>query len=261
MPYLAPSSKPSLYDTEALRIEAVLTCVNFDDILDVTLGLNHPHLDNLIVVTSHEDKATQLCAKKHSVMCVPTDLFKKNGRNFNKGAAINAGFDRFQFHGWRLHIDVDIILPDNFRRVLFNHTHLERDCLYGASRRDIVGQDALNAYLKARNLLPQHAFQSGLSTEHGGAMPVSGPSASSAQYVDSLRGYCPIGFFQLWHASEQREYPYSLGTACHDDVIFAQSWPEAKRHLLPSVACYHLVGRLPYYGENWDGIRRQPRLS
>lgn len=260
MNYASPS-QPNLYDAEALRLEAVLTCVGFDDVLNLTLGLNHPHLDTMIVVTSHEDRATQLCCQKHSVMCVQTDLFKKNGRNFNKGAAINAGFDRFQYHGWRLHIDVDIILPDNFRRVLFNHTHLDRAALYGATRRDIVGVHALERFLKARLVTPQHAHQSGLSTEHGGEMPQSGPSASSAQYVDSLRGYCPIGFFQLWHASQQREYPYSLGTACHDDVIFAQSWPLTKRHLLPSVACYHLVGRLPYFGENWDGVRRQPRFA
>jgi hypothetical protein len=255
-----PHPQPCKFAAEALRLEGVTTCVGFDDVLDVTLGLNHPHFDNLIVVTSHEDRATHLCCQKHSVMCVRSDLFQKNDRNFNKGAAINAGFDRFQYHGWRLHLDVDIILPDNFRRVLFNHTHLDRQCLYGASRRDIVGRQALDQYLVARNQIPQHAFQSGLSTEHGGAMPQSGPSASSAQYVDSLRGYCPIGFFQLWHASQQREYPYSLGTACHDDVIFAQSWPLEHRQLLPSVMCYHLVGRLPYYGENWDGIRRQPRI-
>ena len=261
MNYAALSSSVAVQELEALRLEAVTTCVGFDDMLDVTLGLNHPHLDTMIVVTSHEDRATQLCCQKHSVICVVTDLFQKNGRTFNKGAAINAGFDRFQYHGWRLHLDVDIILPDNFRRVLFNHTHLDRAAIYGASRRDIVGAPELEQYLRARLTIPQHAFQSGVSTEHGGGMPQSGPSASSAQYVDSLRGYCPIGFFQLWHASQQREYPYSLGTACHDDVIFAQSWPQSQRHLLPSVACYHLVSRLPYYGENWDGVRRQPRFS
>ena len=260
MNYAAPVAA-SLHATESLRLEGVTTSVGFDDVLDVTLGLNHPHLDTMIVVTSPEDRATQLVAKKHSAIRVTTDLFKKNGRPFNKGAAINAGFDLFQYHGWRLHLDVDIALPDNFRRVLFNHTHLDQACLYGAARRDVVGQAGLAAFLQGRLAVPQLAFNSGLSAEHGGALPVPGPSASSAQYVDSLRGYCPIGFFQLWHCSQQRPYPYSLGTACHDDVIFAQSWPLANRRLLPSVVCYHIVARLPYYGENWDGNRRQPRLT
>ena len=100
------------------KIEAVTTCVGFDDILDETLPLNYPHLNTMIVITSHDDKKTKMVAQKHGAICVETDLFKKNGRKFNKGAAINAGFDRFQYYGWRMHIDSDIILPDNFRRLL-----------------------------------------------------------------------------------------------------------------------------------------------
>src|SRR5580658_8424827 len=113
------------------RLEAVITCVNFDEILDVTLTNNHPHLDTAIIVTSHADKKTQKVAQKHGATCVQTDLYYKNGRNFNKGAAINAGFNHFHYHGWRLHLDADIALPDNFRRLLFNHTHLDKNCLYG----------------------------------------------------------------------------------------------------------------------------------
>jgi hypothetical protein len=95
---------PGHYDREARRIEAVTTCVGFDDLLDLTLGLNHPQVDHFIVVTSHEDRKTEKVCHKHSATCVKTDLFRKNGRSFNKGAAINAGFDYFQYHGWRLHV-------------------------------------------------------------------------------------------------------------------------------------------------------------
>jgi hypothetical protein len=255
---LQPS--PSSHPTEALRLEAVTTCVGFDDLLDFTIGTNHPHLDTLIVVTSHDDKKTQQVCLKHGVICVPTDLFQKNGRSFNKGAAINAGFGHFQYHGWRLHLDVDIALPDNFKRVLFNHTHLEQDCLYGADRQDIIGQAEFNAWRQASLRMPQALYRSGISASHGGAVHQKTPSASSARFVDRLHGYCPIGFFQLWHASRQAGYPYSLGTAAHDDVLFACLWPEAKRRLLPSVVCYHLCAEPPYYGQNWDGIRRQPRF-
>lgn len=257
--YQVPAPR-SVFEVDALRLEAVLTCVGFDDSLDYTLGANHPHLDHLIVVTSHEDRATQSVCQKHSVTCVQTDLFQKNGRTFNKGAAINAGFGHFQYHGWRLCLDVDIILPDNFRRLLFNHSHLDPDCLYGADRVDLVGVSELRTLRETSLTFPQHAYQSGVSSVHGGAVFQRQPSASSARFVDSLVGYCPIGFFQLWNARKQRPYPYSLGTAAHDDVLFAQSWPLAQRRLLPSAVCYHLVGRPPYYGENWDGKRRQPRL-
>ena len=53
------ASQPELFASESLRIEAVTTCIGFDDVLDETLGHNHPNLDTMIVVTSHEDKKTQ----------------------------------------------------------------------------------------------------------------------------------------------------------------------------------------------------------
>lgn len=94
-------------EKESLRLEAVTVSVGFDDLLDHTLEINHPHMDNMIVITSHDDKNTQTVVRKHGATLVLTDLFKKNERNFNKGAAINAGFNYFQYHGWRLHLDAD----------------------------------------------------------------------------------------------------------------------------------------------------------
>jgi glycosyltransferase involved in cell wall biosynthesis len=241
---------PSPHQAESQRLEAVTACVGFDDALDATLTLNHAHLDTMIVVTSPEDRLTQLVARKHGALCVQTDLFKKNGRNFNKGAAINAGFARFQYFGWRLHLDADIVLPDSFRRMLFNHTVLDPDCLYGADRVDVVGLAALHE-LRARGPQAAHSFLVHPNT--------AGDLGS--RYVDTLRGYCPMGFFQLWNARNQQDYPWGLGTAAHDDIAFADQWPGTQRRHLPSVICYHLVARPPVMGENWDGNRRQPRLS
>lgn len=224
-------------------------CVGFDDILDITLAHNHPHLDTMIVVTSHDDRATQECAKKHGAICVQTDLFKKNGRNFNKGAALNSAMSRFQYHGWRLHLDSDIALPDNFRRVLFNHTHLDPRCIYGADRMDVIGLEELQAIRAAG---PQHGHSAFIQPHHH--RPIS------PRYVDSLRGYLPIGFFQLWHATAQKPYPYSLGTAAHDDTMFSEQWAGEHRRHLPTVICHHLCARAPKLGENWEGHRKQPRL-
>jgi hypothetical protein len=232
---------------ESLRLEAVTTCVGFDDMLDVTLTRSHPHLDTMIVVTSHSDTATKRVCGKHGVICVQTDLFVKNGRSFNKGAAINAGFARFQYYGWRLHLDADIVLPDNFRRILFNHSYLDQACLYGADRVNALPQDLKLSY-------PQH---------HQGCLVNSHIQRQiGARFVHGLHGYCPIGYFQLWHCSCQKPYPYSLGTAEHDDVMFAMQWPESQRRLLPGVIVSHLVSRLGgAMGENWDGRRREPRLE
>ncbi len=240
---------PGLGRMEALRLEGVTTCVGFDDMLDVTLGRNHCAFDTMIVVTSHEDRRTKAVARKHGAICVETDLFRKNGRAFNKGAAINAGMDRFQFHGWRLHLDSDIVLPDNFRRLLFNHTHLDESCLYGCDRIDVIG---LHELRRADEDGPQH--------RHGLLYPRH-HRPIGMRFVSSLRGYCPLGFFQLWHASCQKPYPYSLGSAAHDDIMFCDGWPQSHRRHLPSVICYHLCGREPRLGENWEGHRRQPRIK
>jgi hypothetical protein len=236
-----------VYVREALRLEAVITSVGFDDMLDATLSANMAHLDTMIVVTSHDDRATNRVARKHGAICVQTDLFGKNARSFNKGAAINVGMDRFQYHGWRLVMDADIALPDSFRRILFNHSHLEQHCIYGADRVDVIGLEEL-----AELRQPQH--DGGLFVMPGHHRPLS------PRYVDHLRGYVPLGFFQLYHASCQKSYPWSLGTAAHDDVMFAASWPESSRRLLPGVIVYHLCSVEPSLGQNWEG-RKQPRLD
>jgi hypothetical protein len=249
------------YQLDATKLEIITVCYRFDDILKVTLAENHGHADSYIVVTDHADHATQDLCQRFSVRCVPTDLLKKNGRNFNKGAAINHGFGHFQYHGWRLHLDTDVLLPDSFRRMLFNHSNLERDCIYGADRFDIIGKDGVSTLREAKCETPQHMFHSGVSPVYGGKVYPKMPSASSARFISDLYGYVPIGFFQLWHASCQRPYPYGLGTAAHDDVMFGASWPEAKRRLLPSVFVGHVCGKPPSYAENWDGKRGQPRID
>jgi len=102
---------------------------------------------------SYDDRCTQSMARKHGAICVQTDLFKKDGRALNKGAASNARLSRFQYHGWRLQLDADIALPDTFRRMLLNHTHLDPACIYGADRCGVIGIRELRA---SRACDPQH---------------------------------------------------------------------------------------------------------
>lgn len=242
------SDPRAVYDREYLRLEAVTVSAGFDDLLDFTLEFNHPHLDTMIVVTSFEDVKTQLVCRKHGVICVPTDLLGKNGRNFNKGAAINVGFNRFQYHGWRMVLDADIALPDNARRMLFNYSQLDRGCIHGCDRIDVVGRKAIEGLRGDRQ--HNHGFLT--YTEH--------KSPVCARYVDGLLGYVPIGYFQLWHANRQQMYPWSLGTASHDDVSFGALWPANKRRLIPEMVVYHLVpNHNVEWGKNWEG-RKQARI-
>jgi len=242
---------------EDLRLEAVVTSVGFDDVLDVALGYNMAHVDTMIVITSHDDYKTQQVATKHGALVVPTDLWGKNGRKFNKGAAINAGFNYFQYNGWRLHLDSDIVLPCSFRRVLFNHTHLDPTCLYGADRFDVVGKKNITQLRELWSQHPQHRLKFLMDPTHD-RHPAIG--AFGGRLAGSLEGYTPLGFFQLWHHSRQKQYPYSRGNAAHDDTMFSKLWPEANRRLLPTVCVYHLCPEPPQWGQNWEG-RKQKRLD
>jgi len=150
-----------------------------------------------------------------------------------------------------MHLDADITLPDSFRRMLFNHTHLCRDSIYGADRVNVVGQWDISDHFDNRT--PQHTY---------GAFISAGQNPAAHRYVDTLRGYVPIGYFQLWHSSCQKPYPYSLGTASHDDKMFAEQWPSGNRRLLPTVIVGHLCPEEPHVDQNWEGrksYRLQPR--
>ena len=113
---------------------------------------------------------------------------------------------------------------------------------------DVIGLQAINRDIRLQH---SHSFLVTPNPSH----PLS------ARYVDTLRGYVPIGFFQLWHCSTQKDYPWSLGTAAHDDVMFAEQWPAPQRRHLPTVICNHLCSAPPTLGENWDGRRNQPRIN
>ena len=80
-------------------------------------------------------------------------------------------------------------------------------------------------------------------------------------YLDKLRNYVPIGYFQLWNARCHKRYPYSLGTAAHDDVMFASLWPESHRRHLPTVFAYHLITEPTNVGQSWDGHRKTKKLQ
>lgn len=237
---------------ECLRLEYVTVCVGFDDMLVHTLEQNMSQVDTAIVVTDHNDRKTHEVCRKLGVRCVPTDLFKKNGRNFNKGAAINAGFNYFQYHGWRMHLDSDIMLPPMFRTMLFNHEYLAKNTIYGCDRVNVYGKKELETIWND----PLQRMNGLFVGQHGKFR-----RQIEARFVNNLEGYLPLGYFQLWNACTQKPYPYSLGSAAHDDTMFSGLWPRQSRDLLKTSYVYHLAARETKMGENWEGHRKQPRFE
>ena len=163
--------------------------------------------------------------------CVQTDHHRDDGAAFNKGLLINLGLAHLRNRGWIVHLDADIALPDRIRWVL-SKSRLDADCIYGADRLEVVGRPAW------RRLQDHPRF----SRQYHYKYLVSGPPLPlGSRLLHNEYGYCPIGYFQLWHSKHaRRRYHDSQGSAEHSDVLFALQWPARKRLLLPGMFVYHL---------------------
>ena len=176
-----------------------------------------------------------------------SDVYREDPLDrFNKGLMINLGLAHLRHRGWLLHLDADIVLPDRLRFVL-NKSRLDEDCLYGADRVNVVGRGPWEAIKQSANYRRQYRHRY-----------LVGPADASlgARLLHNEYGYCPIGYFQLWHSRHRnRRYHFAQGSAEHSDVLFALQWPAAKRLLLPGVFVYHLESEPAKMGANWRGRR------
>lgn len=93
---------------------SITVCVNYSDILAITLQNNVKHFDRTVVITDSKDIKTQdLCQEYPNVDVYITDAFYANGAKFNKGLAMEQGLDYLGRDGWICIWDADIVMPDN----------------------------------------------------------------------------------------------------------------------------------------------------
>jgi hypothetical protein len=251
-----PSPDPAR--RERMRIEAVVTCVDYADYLQETLPYALPHVDDLMVVTTPTDIRTKHVCSQHSVKCYETDEFSKGGKKFDKAAGINFGLRHLKLDGWVLHMDADTVLPPRTRHMLEN-AGLDPASIYGIDRVNCVGRAAWDAFRAA----PWHSYEwRCLVHAPGRSWPLGSRVAHMAH-----GGYCPIGFFQLWSPSGSGVRDYAVqeaGTAEHSDVRQAIRWDRRHRHLIPEVIAIHLEtrdkGDTRPMGQNWAG-RRTPEFN
>lgn len=230
-----------------MKIEAVIVCKDYGDFLEETLPRNLQGLDSAVVVTHPDDKRTQRLCNKLGVGCVATEVMHHGGDAFNKGRAINLGLAHLRHDGWLLHMDADILLPDRFRNSL-SQSSLNHKNIYGADRLNVKNYEAWKRHKSDRRpqwrhgclVTPQEAFPIGCRLVHG-------------HY-----GYCPIGYFQLWHSSAKKKYPIAQGSAEHTDVLFAVQWNRENRVLIPEFFVYHLESEKADMGVNWKGRKTKP---
>lgn len=238
------------------KVEAIIVCKDYSDFLEHTLPENLSQLDDIIVVTHKDDKATQAVCNKNSVHFITTDAFEEYGHVFNKGQAINVGLDQLRGEDWILHLDADIVLCKDFRRML-RQAQLKKDTIYGSDRINVYGYDA---WTRLRPKLGRH-YQDRWFVDPGFAHDPVGIEGTrfGTRVIHKEYGWVPIGFFQLWHSSIGRRYNVKRGAASGTDVLFPAQWARDKRVLLPDVLVYHLDSELTHkMGMNWKGRKSQP---
>lgn len=232
-----------------MHIAAVTVCVNYSDFLVHFLEQNLCHFDELVVVTTNEDKATQEVCRKWSVRWVASHEFNYKGDAFNKGAAINVGVAHLRRQEWVLHIDCDIILPGRFRDML-SRAPLDPASIHGIDRFNCTGWHDWIKHRDKREAQFRYYFLV--------CPPAQPPMQLGSRLLHNDWGWVPIGYFQLWHNSTNLRYPLNQGSAEHTDVLFAAQWHRSKRVLLPEMFCIHLESEASPMGANWNGRKSRP---
>lgn len=92
-------------------MKAITVCVDYADLLSITLPRNKHHFTDYLVVTSYTDEATLALCAEHNIHCFQTNAFYEQGAMFNKGLAMEQGFDVLGRDGWITVLDADIVLP------------------------------------------------------------------------------------------------------------------------------------------------------
>lgn len=203
-------------------MRAITVCVDFSDVLALTLCRNAPHFDQVVVVSAPDDRETAaVVASVPNAELFTTDAFYRDGAVFNKGAAMELGLDHLGRHRdeWLCIFDADTLMPGNL---------LDR----------IAGLPPGNIYSPRRRLLADP------SQWHEGISWRSLPTARDEECA---------GYFQLFHSRDPvlRETPW-YGTdwrhagGCDSDL--AARWSMRRRIRLK----WHVL-HFGVDGQNWCG--------
>jgi len=93
-------------------MKVITVCVEYDDLLAITLPGNAPLFEKILVVTApHDLKTPQVVASVPNAQLYVTSVFYENDCPFNKAAALEEGFDVLGRDGWLMMLDADIVLP------------------------------------------------------------------------------------------------------------------------------------------------------
>jgi len=244
------------------RLEAVTICIGYGDFLNETAKWNVSHFDDWIIVTEETDLTTREICRKFNLRCLLSHDGKKHGSPFNKGRLIERALHHTSEDSYRLHLDADIALPNGARHLL-ETAELSKDMVYGADRIDV-------ASYKDWQRLQASGFMNH-SLDYHCRVNIPEGFQIGTRWAHPQFGYVPIGFFQLFHASQDewrgvrvKNYAMRHNSAARTDVQFAMQWDRSKRGLVPELIVAHLMSEKSPKGTNWNGRKSKwfgPDLS
>ncbi len=222
-----------------MMIEAVTVCVGYADFLAQTAKWNLGLFDEWTIVTTPQDSLTREVCRRFNLKVILSEDHRIGESGFNKGRMIERGLQHTSASGWRLHLDADIALPHNFKQRL-RAAHLQEDSIYGIDRVMVTGFSQWEALERSGYL------QGGQFDYHCRTNLPEGITLGT-RWSHPRMGWVPIGFFQLWHSSQDewkgirvKPYPTNHGNACRTDVQHALQWDRHKRELIPELIGVHL---------------------
>jgi len=185
------------------KISGIVVCVNYEDLLKLTLIPNMRFFHRCVVVTSTQDTETFEFAKSvPGVDVIQTDAFYRHGARFNKGLAIEEGFAKIREEyepEWILGWDADILFP-----FTLNLSSIQKGFLYNCPRRIVEKPEEWD------------------------------PNARWSSYPVS-NDRCWPGYFQLFHSQDpiiKNKLPWHDTTFSHaggGDGYFESRWPSEKK--------------------------------
>jgi len=119
-------------------MKAVVISVDFADYLAVTLPRNAPHFEEVVVVTTPQDKATAWVVEScPNARLLRTDVFEAKDAAFNKGAGIVEGLRQLGRSGWICLLDADVLLPSAGLKMIWPPNHLYSPLRYMCDAPDL----------------------------------------------------------------------------------------------------------------------------
>lgn len=198
-----------------------LVCVDFCDLLKITLPYNKHHFDEVHVVTALHDMETQhyMRTQHPEAGLYVTPAFYDDGADFNKWKALEQALDHYGRFGWMCFMDVDILWPKEipeFRQ--------DKNALYTPRRRMM---DPIKLPVPPESEWTKY--------------PVHPQSREWAGYTQVFHAECPYLGKAPWHQINWRH----AGGA---DSFFQAKWPRQAK-VRPPFEVLHLGPS----GVNWTG--------